>query len=272
MAFTATVLVSSGCSQGKLDSQLDAGFKKLFQPRETPQRQMLVAFSSDDADVRREAVLQVSRSKLYNREWAIKSFITMAKLESDAQTRCIAIRALARTGDPRTAETMLAVLNYRDYPQQVWPPTPIVRWDATAALADLSAAGRVPEDQREAVRKTLIERLRSDSERHARIAAARALGYYSDPETVRALVGALRDDDFAVVHQAEDSLVRLTGVTHRTDVTEWEAWLATNESEEFAHAGEVPESRRPLYKNGFEKTLKDTRELLGALWPGKKEQ
>ena len=266
----------AGCSGKTIDASLDSGFKKLFQARKTPQQQMLVAVSSEDPDARREATIEVSKSKLYDREWAIKGFIAIALLESDAQTRCIAIRALGRTGvatgEPRATETMLKILNYREYPpQEVWPPVPIARWDATAALADLAAVGKIPEDQREAVRKTLIERLRSDGERQTRVAAARGLANYRDADTVKMLIGGLRDDDFAVVYTCEDSLVKLTGVTHHADVVEWETWLAANQDSEFAHAGEIPDSRKPPYKNGVEKMAYDTRQLFNWLWPGKKE-
>ncbi|MEW6251525.1 MAG: HEAT repeat domain-containing protein [Planctomycetota bacterium] len=268
-----SVLALAGCGGKPLEAHLDSGFRKLFEPRKNPQQNMVVAFSSDDADVRREAVVQVSRSKLYDKEWAIKGFVTLALLDSDEQTRCVAIRALARANDPRATETMLKILNHRDYPaEQIWPPTALCRWDATAALAQLSADGRVPAEQREPVRKTLSERLRSDGERHARIAAARGLTHYPDPETVRVLVGGLRDEDFAVVYQCEDALVRLTGVTHNADVIAWEAWLAEHQGNEFTQAGEIPASRQPPYKNGLEKSVYETRELVEWLWPGKKEK
>jgi hypothetical protein len=40
----------------------------------------------------------------------------------------VALRALARTGDPRAVETALKILNYQSYPpQEVWPPVPLVR-------------------------------------------------------------------------------------------------------------------------------------------------
>ena len=106
---------------------------------------------------RRDAVAEISKSKDYDREWAIKGFVAIALLESDEQTRCVAIRALARTGDPRATETTLTILNVDEYkPEEVWPPTALVRWDACVALADLSAAGQVPAEQRERVRETLM--------------------------------------------------------------------------------------------------------------------
>lgn len=274
--FTITLLTSvvcalAGCGEGGIETKLDEGFQALFQPRRTPQQYMLVAVSSDDPDLRREAVAHISKSKYYDREWAIKGFVAIALLESEPQTRCVAIRALARTGDPRATETALKILNYERYPpQEVWPPVPLVRWDATQALADLSARGEVPEVHREEVFKTLLDRLRNDSDRHARIAAARGLACYPNEETVSALIEGLRDTDFAVIHQCEESLVKLTGRTHDGDALAWEDWLAANGDRLFAHAGEVPESRQPPYRNRWEKAAYDTQDFIRWLWPGPK--
>lgn len=267
-------LTLAGCSDTQLDigGGLDAAVQKLVGPRRTPQQYMVLAVSADDPDIRRDSVARISGSKKCNQEWAIKGYVAIACLESDPQTRCVAIRALARTGDPRAVDTTLRILNHNEYPpQEIWPPVGLVRWDAAEALAGLSAAGQVPEEQRERVRTTLIAVLGADTERHARIAAARGLGYYPEDQTVTALIEALRDEDFAVAHQAEDSLVRLTGRTHGGDVLAWEEWHAANRETLFAHAGEVPEERQPPYRNRWEKFTYDTADLFRWLWPGRKE-
>ncbi len=264
-----------GCSQNSFnfDTKLDQGVQSLFSPRKSPQQYMLLAVSSEDSDIRRDAVARINRSKDYNQEWAIKGYVAIACLESEPQTRCVAIRALARTGDPRATETALKILNYQTYPpQEVWPPTPLVRWDATLALADLSAGGKIPEEQKDAVRRTLLDRLRLDTFRHARLAGARGLAYYADNETIKALIEGLHDEDYAVAHECENSLVKMTGVTHHANAGEWEEWLAANSETPFEHAGEIPPSRRPPYNNAFEKNWYDTQQLVRWLWPGAKEQ
>lgn len=263
----------AGCGEGSFQTTLDAGVKKLFTPRRTPQQYMLVAVSSNDPDVRRDAVAKISKSKKYDEEWAIKGYIAIALLESEPQTRCVAIRALARTGDPRATETALKILNYRDHPpEEVWPPVALCRWDATEALADLTAVGQVPEEYRDEVIETLLEHLRLDSDRHARIAAARGLSGYAEERVLEALMLGLRDEDFAVVHQCEESLVQLTGRTHDADALAWEQWLEANRAEAFAQRGEIPESRRPPYSNRWEKRTWETKELVRWLWPGAKEE
>ncbi len=263
----------AGCGEGSFETALDAGVRKLFTPRRTPQQYMLVAVSSHDPDVRRDAVAKISKSKKYNAEWAIKGYIAIALLESEPQTRCVAIRALARTGDPRATETALKILNYRDHPpREVCPPVALCRWDATEALANLTAAGQVPEEYRGDVIETLLQRLRLDGDRHARIAAARGLSGYAEEEVLEALILGLRDADFAVVHQCEVSLVQLTGRTHDADALAWELWLAAHRAEPFAHRGEIPESRQLPYSNRWEKKTWETKELVRWLWPGAKEK
>ncbi len=272
-ALLVLALLLGGCQEGKIETALDTGFQKIFQPRKTPQQYMLVAVSSDDPDARRDAVARISKSKLYNREWAIKGFVAIALLESEPQTRCVAIRALTRTGDPRATETALKILNYTEQPPaEVWPPVPIVRWDATLALAELSERGQVPAEQQEAVFTTLIKQLRLDPERHARVAAARGLGFYPRTETIPALIEGLKDEDFAVIHECENALVRLTGQTHDANALAWQEWYAAHSADAFANAGYIPESRRLPYDNALEKTVYDTHELVQWLWPGTRDE
>jgi len=263
----AASVACAGCS----DQKIDAVVKKLFEPRRSPQQYMIVAVSESDPDARREAVAQVANSKDFTHDWAVKGLVAIALLESDPQTRCVAIRGLTRARDPRAAETLLKILNFRDYdPGEVRPPDDLVRGDATAGLASLSD-GAVADELRPKVRETLLGRVRSDTDRHVRIAAARGLAHYRDADSVQGLIAGLRDDDFAVVHRCEQSLAELTGVTHDCDVYAWEQWFEANREDLFARAGTLPESRRPAYTNHMEQAWHDTREFLEWLFPGKKE-
>ncbi len=261
-----------GCANIDFDASLDRGFKAVFTPRRSPQQYMLVAVSSEDPDQRRDAAAHVAKSNIYDQEWAIKGFIAIATLESDTQTRCVAIRALARTNDPRAVEAALKILNYQDHPaREVWPPEDLCRWDATLALRELSQRGVVPPGLRDQVRQTLCEQLATGTNRHVRIAAAGGLAYYPNRDSVDALVAALSDRDFAVIHECEKSLVHLTGHTHDCDALAWKNWVAENEDRLFADAGYVPESRRPPYEGRWGKFVYDTRDLVNFLWPGAKE-
>ncbi len=265
----ALLVAVAGCSESEFDLKLDRTVQDIFAPRKSPEAYMMVAVSSEDADLRRDAVTRVSRSKDYNKEWAIKGCYAIACLENDPQTRCAAIRALARSGDPRATEAMLKILNHADYPEEeVVPPTELVRWDATHALADLTEHRKIPDESKADVERTLIDRLRLDEERHARMAGARGLSGYPSVDALSALIAGLRDQDFAVAHACETSLVTLTGVTHGLDAAAWEKWLEDNADAAFASAGSIPESRRPKYSNAVEKAAYDTKDLVEYLWPG----
>ena len=263
---------ASGCGEGSFDATLDTSIKKLFTPKRTPQQYMLIAVSDADPDLRRDAVAKVADGKKYDEEWAIKGFIAIALLESDPQARCVAVRGLGRSADPRAVKTCLKILNHRRHPPaEVRPPDDLCRWDTTAALAELSA-GELPDELRTQVLETLLDRLKSDPDRHVRMAAARGLQHFLDLGAVRGLIEGLRDEDFAVAHQCEHSLAWLTGVTHDCDPYLWEQWLEAHQEDLFAQGGELPESRKPPYEGRWGKSLYKTKQLFQWIFPGSKER
>lgn len=252
-----------------MDQELDRWVRRIFEPRRTPQQYMLVAVSDEDPDVRRDAAARVAASRQVDRDWAVKGFLALALLESDPQTRCVAVRALARSGDPRAVDGLLRILNWeREPPREVRPPDALCRWDATAGLAAMLAAGHVPPERRAEVEQTLISRLRRDEDRHVRIAAARGLGYCPSRPAVEALIAGLRDPEFAVAFECEGALVRLTGQTHEGDAWAWREWVEAHRDDLFAGAGQVPPSRQPPYRNDLEKWAYRTREFFRWLFPG----
>ncbi len=233
---------------------------------------MLIAVSDADPDLRREAVAKVAESKKFDEEWAIKGFVAIALLESDPQARCVAVRGLGRSGDPRAVETCLKILNHRQHPPgEVQPPDDLCRWDATAALAELSA-GSLSDDLRVQILETLLDRLKADPDRHVRMSAARGLRHSADIAAIRGLINGLRDEDFAVVHQCEHSLAWLTGTTHDCDPYRWEQWLAAHEREVFARIGDPPESRKPPYEGRWGKVSYKTKQFFQWIFPGRKER
>ena len=246
--------------------------KKLFAPKRTPQQYMLIAVSDADPDLRREAVTKVAESKKSDEEWAIKGFIAIALLENDPQARCVAVRGLGGSRDPRAVETCLKILNHPRHPAaEVRPPDDLCRWDATAALADLSAEP-LSDELRAQTLDTFLDRLKADPDRHVRMAAARGLRHFSDTEAVRGLIDGLRDEDFAVVHQCEYSLAWLTGATNDCDPYRWEQWLKAHQPEVFAHGGDLPESRKPPYEGRWSKFSYKTKQFFQWIFPGSKEK
>jgi hypothetical protein len=225
-AGVALLLLAAGALTGCNGPDLDTSFKQLFERQRTPQQNMLVAVSDPDPDVRRSAAAQLASSDQVSKDWAITGLSALALLESNSQTRCVAIRGLARSNDPRAVEACLKVLNHGSYPpREVRAPDALVRWDAALALTEFSERGVVPEKNRAAVRDTLLERLRNDDSRHVRLAAARGLACYAERVSVEGLVRALRDSDFTVAATAARSLRSLTGVDLGSDAYAWSTWL-----------------------------------------------
>lgn len=267
------VLTSTGCSETKFNfgESLDSTVKKILQPKRTPQQYMLVAVSDPDADARRAAVAKVVQSKKRNEEWAIKGLIAIATLETDPQTRCVAVRALAETGDARAIETCLKILNFEDQPKaEIRPPDADCRWEAASTLGRASVEKRLNDGDIAPVRDTLLNHLKRDESRQVRIVCARGLAGHQHPESVRGLIDALRDADFAVEHQAEESLVVLTGVTHNCVFAAWDDWHKANEANLFANAGAIPDSRKPPYSTKSGKFMYDAKQVWEWIVPPKK--
>lgn len=262
-------VILAGCT----DTNPGWRMRRVFKPIRSPQESMRVALQSTDPDERREAVAEVADSRSFGAPWAIEGFAAIAQLESDASARCIAIRALARTGSPKAAQTMIDLLAARpppDAPLTIRPADDLTRGDATLALAELSTHAAADAPWRAAAQALFLDQLRSDRNRAVRIAAARGLGEYRDAPVVAALINALRDRDFAVVHAAEASLVRLTGETHQCDPTRWQAWANAHQDRLFEGAGRIPESRRPPYDNRFEQAGYEVKQWFGSVFPSAK--
>lgn len=228
-----------------------------------PQSNMKVALSDQPTDQRREALIAVAESREGDADWAVEGYTSIALLEQEPQVRCVAIRALAATGDPRAADTFLKIVEPASRPYTtIRVPDATTRWEALRALVDYLAADRVAAQWRPRLRTVLMDRLKNDSERQVRIAAAQGLGHFAgDVGAVEALINAQRDPDFAVVHASERSLIKLTGHTHDCSAPAWEAWLAANRDNLFADAGRVPPGTQDPSRS--EENWRDTKRFFG---------
>lgn len=270
LAAALALLALAACE----DQHIELIDPEIFEPRLSPREYMLVAVSDADPDKRRRATARLAESDQVNTDWAIEGLATIAAVDSDAQTRCVAIRGMARSGGPRAVDTALLLLSDPQSAghEQVRAPDALTRAEAAAALAELAARGAVPDDRREAVAAALLGRLANDRDRHVRRASARALGGFPQPAVVDGLIQGLRDDDFAVAYQCEMSLVKLTGVTHDCEVLAWKTWASENAGNLFAQAGNVPDHRKPHYTNDIEAMSYSTQQWFRWIFPGKKEQ
>ncbi len=237
-----------------------------------PREKMIIAVSDEDPDVRRVAVTEVANGKSVSAPWAIDGFVAIAALDRDTQARCVALRALGRSGSTRGVDTCLMILNHTAYPPtEVRPPDALCRWDAAAALTELAAGTAFGPEQQAAAEPVLIKCLESDTEPHVRLHAADVLGQIATIRSLDALIAGLRDRNFAVVSACENALVRLTGQTHDCDAYAWKQWREQHGNDPFANAGRIPESRRAPYDGPIDRALYRSRQNLRWIFPGPKK-
>jgi hypothetical protein len=75
-------------------------------------------------------------------------------------------------------------------------------------------------------REALARILNSDTDGDVRVAAARQLGYFRDPESIAALGIALDDPSPALQYRAVESLKRITGENYGDDAAAWREFVA----------------------------------------------
>jgi len=185
-----------------------------------------LALEHEDADVRRVSINRIVQTRYRSQPAVVDALDLIARTDASDAVRCAAIRALGESGDPKAVGTMLAILdNASDATTRNAGGD--VRWEAVEVLGRRTESGQAAQEQRAAVRRTALRLLAGDPSRDVRLSAARLLGHDSSMEAVHGLIDALRQRDFGVAYEAEQSLTRLTGQTFDYDSTRWQEWLAT---------------------------------------------
>ncbi len=205
------VSAAAGCSNPGRKITLRQIVAKVRGPSTQSLAEMLL---SDDPDVRRSGVEQLSSKDSRCREPFLKAYAALA--DDPAPTvRAAALRALGKGGDPKYLPKLTAALS---------DPVPAVRSAAAGALDVLIGDAAVG---------PLSRSSRSDPSPDVRMAAAKALRHYRRPEVLETLLGCLSDREFAVRFRAGESLRELTGQDGGTDEREWREIL-TGRDDPFA--------------------------------------
>ena len=159
------------------------------------------ALDSKSADVRRDAVVRISKSGYRASDDAFRILDVVARTDPDDQVRCIAIRTLARYPDGRPVSTLMTILtvssslnNQSERPESAESSEATepnnneavvanddVRWEAAEALATMQSKKYIDADQQGAACELFIQMQRADRSRNVRIASTRALGQFKDP-------------------------------------------------------------------------------------------
>jgi HEAT repeat protein len=185
-----------------------------------------LALEHEDADVRRVSINRIAQTRYRSKPAVVDALDLIARTDGSDAVRCAAIRALGESGDAKATGTMLAILDEKS-DATTRNAGDDVRWEAVEVLGRRAESGEAAQEQRAAVRRTALRLLAGDPSRDVRLSAARLLGSDSSMEAVHGLIDALRQRDFGVAYEAEQSLTRLTGQTFDHDSTRWAEWLAS---------------------------------------------
>lgn len=160
-----------------------------------------------NADNRREGTLLISNSSFGGIDVYLALYRDMVDHERDPIVRAIAIRALARHGQPEDAMRILPHLTDENVQ---------VRWEAAKGLQRLHIAATVSD---------LLKVLNNEGEKvDVRIAAAAALGQYPEDRVFQGLLNALDERELSVNLAAAKSLETLTGQSFGLETSKWYAW------------------------------------------------
>lgn len=167
-------------------------------------RMMMDPYNSDN---RREGTTLISNAPWGGVDIYLTAYRDKVLNEPDPIAKAVAIRALARWGDPEDAVRIMPHLTHENLQ---------VRWEAAKGLQRLHNPVAVPE---------LLKVLRNDQEHSdVRVAAAIALGQYPEDRVFHGLVAALDARELAVNTAAEQSLHTLTGQRFGMDSVQWLTW------------------------------------------------
>jgi len=203
-----------------------------------------VALASAAPDERRMGVQRLSESKDGATPWAIDIYRTMAREDVDDMVRHAALLALDKH-DAATARRIIAdLLNNPKAPRvqttsntDIRPAGPVLRRGAARLLLRYVRTGASTDGINLA--QITCSALEDERDHQTRILLLDTMGFVPERSVLTALIEAMRRDDFAEKRAAEDSLIRLTGETHRYDADAWKAWLAKTNAP-FAKAGQTP--------------------------------
>jgi HEAT repeat protein len=217
--------------------------------------------NSTDGDKRSRAYRALQEPKQHggsdqDQNVVIKILSDGATVEREPLCRLGAIAALRSFHDPRAVE-ILKEAYYKSGAAPFSPDTTIV-----IKVQVLSALG---ETANPAAVELLVRVLReppvlgTDEERQhkmdERIAAARALGRFRDPQAANALVEVLgKEKDVALRHRANDALQAATGQDLPPDAQKWQDYLQKNPlrgTEVVQEPGPVQKLMSPVLPTGW---------------------
>lgn len=199
---------------------------------------LLQALEEQAPDDRRLAIRRISRSKYVGESITIKAMSLIVKTDASQIVRRQAARTLGLSGQQQAFEPLLVVLDAENHLKEVLTPDVALKRTCLDELHRLLTAGLLPAESAKVI-DIARRHLREEPDREVRMASCRVLCCFRKPDALDALIEALDQPEFAVNHEAERALIRLTGSTHHGDAQQWRAWREKT-ADPFARAGQQP--------------------------------
>jgi hypothetical protein len=201
------------------------------------EQRVVQTVASSKPDERREAVNWLSTGPRSSSDAITKLLGAILRGDPDPTVRAAAARALGTTINANAIDPLVAACS---------DPNEFVRLDAVRSLS-----GKTGDN----AKRALIVRLTNDSDPQVRAAAAASLSSYRDRRVLDALIESLRDADFAIGYNAEQSLIRMTGQSFEYDADAWARWLGTipADGNPFARAGQTPARLQQAQRSGMDR-------------------
>ncbi len=225
LCFIVLACVILGCG--------DAKYKIRIRHKPEPAKLVLVALKSEDPNERLHALRELKKSGSFAEPWAVSAVGLIAQTDPSSTIRAYATYLLGKVATDECVNILAEVLD---------DPSAKVRRASALALSEIDfESGNISSTTKRKSKSSLISVLTADEDVDVRIYSARALRSFKDKEVLYALISALKDSDFAVKYEAEQSLIALTGRTFHYNAESWLAWLQNPENKDpFEDAGKVP--------------------------------
>lgn len=224
-----TLLGLGGCASFMDDiTSRNFEFKSLY----SHPNPLVVLRDSTDGNERAKALRSLQEPKQHGgtdteQDAVVNILVTAASNEKQALCRLAAIQSLGHFQDPRAAQGLVSAF---DNAGTFAPDTrTIVRCQALRAMGEAHNPAAI-ERLVAVVREPPVAETQPLAEKRQaleiRIAAARALGNFKEPQASQALVTVLKTEkDVALRDRAQESLVHMTGKELPADAQAWDDYL-----------------------------------------------